>query len=90
MLVCFLFIFFFHQKKEQGCSLIVVPSEFLFDQETNSNFRVRVYFFLLKLMWDRIIRQEKEQVQEWMKKVEEAGGRREGGKKGKGKKKDGK
>ena len=64
----------------------MVPSEFLFDCETNSNFRVRVYFALLKLMWERIIRQEKEQVNEWMKRVEEAGGTRKEEKKKKGKK----
>eukprot|EP00009_Paramoeba_aestuarina_P016247 CAMPEP_0201540406 /NCGR_PEP_ID=MMETSP0161_2-20130828/70926_1 /ASSEMBLY_ACC=CAM_ASM_000251 /TAXON_ID=180227 /ORGANISM="Neoparamoeba aestuarina, Strain SoJaBio B1-5/56/2" /LENGTH=246 /DNA_ID=CAMNT_0047947873 /DNA_START=1325 /DNA_END=2061 /DNA_ORIENTATION=- len=59
---------------KEGCTLIVVPSEFLFDVETNSSFRVRVYFSLLKLMWQRIIRQEKEQVQEWMKKLGADGG----------------
>ena len=52
---------------EKGCLLLEIPTSFLFGQSDN-DFRVRVYYSLIHLMWNRILRQEAAQVKLWVSK----------------------
>ena len=58
---------------DSGCSLLEIPIHFIFEN-SESEFRMRVYFALVQLMWSRITTQEQEQVKMWMKKIEKSGG----------------
>eukprot|EP00009_Paramoeba_aestuarina_P002782 CAMPEP_0201522014 /NCGR_PEP_ID=MMETSP0161_2-20130828/16407_1 /ASSEMBLY_ACC=CAM_ASM_000251 /TAXON_ID=180227 /ORGANISM="Neoparamoeba aestuarina, Strain SoJaBio B1-5/56/2" /LENGTH=418 /DNA_ID=CAMNT_0047920763 /DNA_START=8 /DNA_END=1264 /DNA_ORIENTATION=- len=50
---------------KNGCSLLEIPLSFLF-ANSNFQFRVRIFFSLICLMWDRIISQEERQVKNWL------------------------
>ena len=45
-----------------------IPKSFLVD-EGESDFRTRVCFSLMELMWNRITRQEAVQIEVWMEKL---------------------
>ena len=51
-----------------GCNLLNIPKCYLVD-ESESDFRARVCFSLIQLMWDRITRQETVQLEIWTKKM---------------------
>ena len=50
-----------------GVTLLELPASFLF-ADSNYEFRVRIFFSLIQLMWHRIIRIEREQIQSWASK----------------------
>ena len=58
---------------ESGCSVLEIPVHFIFENG-ESEFRLRIYFALVQLMWSRITTQEQAQVKAWLKKIETSGG----------------
>mmetsp|Transcript_15606 Transcript_15606/g.24409 ORF Transcript_15606/g.24409 Transcript_15606/m.24409 type:complete len:457 (-) Transcript_15606:108-1478(-) len=59
---------------ESGAKILEIPKDFLFGADDQTEFRVRLYFSLLKLMWNRIIRQETNQVKTFVKRMDNACG----------------
>ena len=59
-----------------GARILEIPKEFLFQGHGKEDveFRVRLFFSLMKIMWNRIIRQETNQVKSWVKKMEKMSG----------------
>ena len=54
-----------------GATILEIPKGFLFASGDGSEeFRVRLFFSLMKIMWGRIIRQETNQVTSWVEKMD--------------------